>query len=98
MTRRSRRARYAASKLLGEWFALDAPTAYVLRVESLFGAPRWMGGRTGTMDAIVAGIEAGRDVRVFTDRVVSPSLHAGHCRGDTPSAPEPRRSRGCITA
>ena len=28
---------YAASKLLGEWFALDAPRAYVLRVESLFG-------------------------------------------------------------
>ena len=64
---------YAASKLLGEWFALDAPTAYVLRVESLFGAPRKWDGRKGTMDAIVAGIEAGRDVRVFTDRVVSPS-------------------------
>ena len=28
---------YAASKLLGEWFARDAPRAYVLRVESLFG-------------------------------------------------------------
>ena len=28
---------YAASKLLGEWFALEAPGAYVLRVESLFG-------------------------------------------------------------
>ena len=28
---------YAASKLLGEWFAVDAPRAYVLRVESLFG-------------------------------------------------------------
>ena len=64
---------YAASKLLGEWFALDAPTAYVLRVESLFGAPREWDGRRGTMDAIIAGLEAGRDVRVFTDRVVSPS-------------------------
>ena len=64
---------YAASKLLGEWFALDAPAAYVLRVESLFGAPRDWSGRIGTMDGIVAGIEAGRDVRVFTDRVVSPS-------------------------
>ena len=64
---------YAASKLLGEWFALDAPLAYVLRVESLFGsAPNWIG-RTGTFDAIVAGIEAGREVRVFTDRIVSPS-------------------------
>jgi dTDP-4-dehydrorhamnose reductase len=28
---------YAQSKLLGEWFALDAPRAFVLRVESLFG-------------------------------------------------------------
>src|SRR5262249_37867658 len=31
------RSVYAASKLLGEWFALEAPRAYVLRVESLFG-------------------------------------------------------------
>src|SRR5437773_608484 len=31
------RSVYAASKLLGEWFALDAPGACVLRVESLFG-------------------------------------------------------------
>lgn len=63
---------YAASKLLGEWFALDVPRAYVLRVESLFGsAPGWTG-RTGTLDAIVSGIRNGRDVRVFTDRVVSP--------------------------
>ena len=28
---------YAQSKLLGEWFALEAPRAYVLRVASLFG-------------------------------------------------------------
>ena len=34
------RSVYAASKLLGEWFALDAPRAYVLRVESLFGTRR----------------------------------------------------------
>ena len=31
------RSVYAASKLLGEWFAADAPRWYVLRVESLFG-------------------------------------------------------------
>ena len=31
------RSVYGASKLLGEWFAADAPRAYVLRVESLFG-------------------------------------------------------------
>lgn len=64
---------YAASKLLGEWLALDAPRAYVLRVESLFGAAGNWDGRRGTMDGIVAGIEAGREVRVFTDRIVSPS-------------------------
>ena len=64
---------YAASKLLGEWFALDAPQAYVLRVESLFGAAENWSGRSGTFDSIVSSIEAGRDVRVFTDRIVSPS-------------------------
>jgi dTDP-4-dehydrorhamnose reductase len=64
---------YAASKLLGEWFALDVPRAYVLRVESLFGAAHHWTGRAGTFDNIIAGIEAGRDVRVFTDRTVSPS-------------------------
>lgn len=64
---------YAASKLLGEWFALDAPMAYVLRVESLFGSPRSWTGRRGTLDGIVAGLESGREVRAFTDRVVSPS-------------------------
>ena len=74
--RPSPRSVYAVSKLLGEWFALDAPQAYVLRVESLFGAPRWANVRRGTIDTIVAGLEAGREVRVFTDRVVSPS-HVG---------------------
>ena len=64
---------YAASKLLGEWFALDAPRSLVLRVESLFGSPRGWTGRRGTLDRIVAGLEAGQEVRVFTDRIVSPS-------------------------
>jgi dTDP-4-dehydrorhamnose reductase len=68
----SPRSVYATSKLLGEWFALDAPRAYVLRVESLFGTPRSFAGRRGTLDRIVEGLEAGREVRVFTDRVVSP--------------------------
>jgi len=45
----------------------------VLRVESLFGAPREWAGRRGTLDRIVEGLEQGREVRVFTDRVVSPS-------------------------
>ncbi len=69
----SPRSVYAASKLLGEWLALDAPGAFVLRVESLFGCPRTWQGRRGTLDSLVAGMEAGRELRVFTDRVVSPS-------------------------
>ncbi len=67
------RSVYAMSKLLGDWFALDVPRGFVLRVESLFGSRRDWTGRRGTLDTIVAGLEAGRQVRVFTDRVVSPS-------------------------
>ena len=64
---------YGASKLLGEWFALDAPRAYVLRVESLFGTLRGWSGRRGTLEGLVAGLEAGRELRAFSDRVVSPT-------------------------
>ena len=71
--RPSPRGVYASSKLLGEWFALEAPRAYVLRVESLFGSPAGWTGRRGTLDHIVDGIRQGRDVKVFTDRIVSPS-------------------------
>jgi len=67
------RSTYAASKLLGEWFALDAARAFVLRVESLFGCDVTWQGRRGTLDTIVNALEEGREVRVFTDRVVSPS-------------------------
>jgi dTDP-4-dehydrorhamnose reductase len=67
------RSVYAASKLLGEWFALDAPRGFVLRVESLFGEPRGWTGRAGTLDGIVGRIERGEAVPVFTDRIVSPS-------------------------
>ena len=66
------RSVYAASKLVGEWFALEAPGAFVLRVESLFGTPRDWQGRRGTFESIVSGLERGVAVRVFTDRVVSP--------------------------
>jgi dTDP-4-dehydrorhamnose reductase len=70
--RPSPRGAYASSKLLGEWFALEAPRAYVLRVESLFGSPAGWTGRRGTLDGIVAALEEGREVQAFTDRVVSP--------------------------
>lgn len=70
--RPSPRGTYAASKLLGEWFALEAPRSYVLRVESLFGAPANWTGRRGTLDGILARLEQGQEVRAFIDRVVSP--------------------------
>ncbi|MEQ1572668.1 MAG: dTDP-4-dehydrorhamnose reductase [Vicinamibacterales bacterium] len=69
----SPRSAYAASKLVGEWFALEAARGYVLRVESLFGMPVAWKGRRGTLEKIVEGLEADRDVTVFTDRTVSPS-------------------------
>jgi dTDP-4-dehydrorhamnose reductase len=64
---------YAMSKLVGEWFALEAPRGFVLRVESLFGSPRGWTGRRGTMDGIVGALEQGREVSAFIDRVVTPS-------------------------
>ena len=69
---------YATSKLLGEWFACGAPRHYVLRVESLFGggaeAVHPTARRLGsTVDRMVDAMLAGRPVRGFTDRTVSPS-------------------------
>jgi dTDP-4-dehydrorhamnose reductase len=64
---------YAASKLLGEWFALEARRGFVLRVESLFGARGSGAPVRSSLDRIAEGIEAGREVGVFTDRTVSPS-------------------------
>jgi dTDP-4-dehydrorhamnose reductase len=61
---------YAASKLLGEWFAADAARHYVLRVESLFGGD---GPHKSSLDRIIASIEAGKPVQAFIDRTVSPS-------------------------
>jgi dTDP-4-dehydrorhamnose reductase len=63
------RSAYAASKLIGEWLALEAPRAYVLRVESLFGGPK----TRSSVDRLLAGIRAGTPVRAFSDRTVSPS-------------------------
>jgi dTDP-4-dehydrorhamnose reductase len=64
------RSVYAASKLLGEWFAADAGDYYVLRVESLFGG---ITRRKSSLDQIIEKLAAGAPVKVFTDRVVSPS-------------------------
>jgi dTDP-4-dehydrorhamnose reductase len=64
---------YAASKLLGDWFALAPPRTYVLRVESLFGRAGQTDARRGSLGVIVDRIVAGVEVPVFVDRVVSPS-------------------------
>src|SRR5438093_716916 len=67
------RSVYAASKLLGEWFAADAPRAYVLRVESLFGRAPGGPPPKGSVAHIVNTIRAGGEARVFEDRTVSPT-------------------------
>jgi len=68
------RSVYGSSKLLGDWFAADAPRHYVLRVESLFGGPgTHQGARRGSLGTIVDRIRAGEEVPVFVDRTVSPS-------------------------
>ena len=64
---------YAASKLLGDWFALESPRAYVLRVESLFGRPGGGARRRGSLGQIVDRISRDEEVPLFTDRVVSPT-------------------------
>lgn len=61
---------YGCSKLLGEWFAQDAPRWYVLRVESLFGGRQ----ARSSVDKIAAALRAGRATPVFADRVVTPSF------------------------
>ncbi len=61
---------YGCSKLLGEWFAQDAPRWYVLRVESLFGGRQ----ARSSVDKIAAALREGRRAPVFADRVVTPSF------------------------
>jgi dTDP-4-dehydrorhamnose reductase len=65
---------YAASKLLGEWFAREAPRHYVLRVESLFGGSTLGSARKSSVDRIADAIFGGQEAVVFSDRTVSPSF------------------------
>ena len=67
------RGAYAASKLMGEWFAADAPRAYVLRVESLFGAVPGARPAKGSVASILKAIRTGAAARVFEDRTISPT-------------------------
>lgn len=71
---------YAASKLLGDWFALASPHAFVLRVESLFGKPGPQSIRRGSLGTIVDRVLDSAEVPVFVDRVVSPTYTADIAR------------------
>jgi dTDP-4-dehydrorhamnose reductase len=71
--RPSPRSVYGASKMLGEWFAVDVPRAYVLRVESLFGGSPSGPLPRGTVASIVKALRVGDAPKVFHDRTVSPT-------------------------
>lgn len=64
---------YAMSKLMGEWFGLDAPKSYVLRVESLFGQAPGAPPAKGSVAGIVNMIRNGQVPKVFADRTVTPT-------------------------
>jgi dTDP-4-dehydrorhamnose reductase len=64
---------YAASKMLGEWFASEASRAYILRVESLFGRDAGGVPLSGSVAAILRALQSGGTARVFEDRTVSPA-------------------------
>jgi dTDP-4-dehydrorhamnose reductase len=64
---------YATSKLLGEWFALEAPRAFVLRVESIFGRAPEAGPEKGSLAGIMKTLTAGGTPKVFADRTISPT-------------------------
>ena len=69
----SPRSVYATSKLLGEWFAVDAPRHYVLRVESLFGRAPGARPPKGSVAGILNTLAAGGAPKVFEDRTISPT-------------------------
>ena len=94
------RSIYGLSKLLGEWFALEHPRAYVLRVESLFGVPGPGSTRHGSLGAIVARIRAGEPVPVFVDRTVSPSYTSdvAHATAEVLDADAPYGLYHCVNS
>ena len=89
------RSVYAASKLLGEWFAAEAPRHYVLRVESLFGG---LTRQKGSLDKII-DTDRGRPAGacVHRSRRVA-QLRVGCGRGDGVAAARHRPAAASITA
>jgi dTDP-4-dehydrorhamnose reductase len=60
---------YGLTKLVGERYASMATRGYVFRLSSLYGGHT----RRSTIDWIVRQAQAGKPVRAFADRTVSPS-------------------------
>ena len=96
---------YAASKLLGEWFAADAPRAYVLRVESLFGQAPGGPEPQGSVGGICGRCSPAARSRGFRGPHDVAHVHHRRCAGDAqllergaPSGPvslrQFRRTRG----
>src|ERR1700681_2202868 len=67
------RSVYAASKMLGEWFAADAAEAYILRVESLVGRAPNGGPVKGSVATILAALQSGATAKAIEDRTVTPT-------------------------
>jgi len=74
------RSVYGISKLLGEWFAADAPRAFILRVESLFGRAPEAAPAKGSAAALLNAMLGDQEVRVFVDRTITPTyvIDAAH--------------------
>jgi dTDP-4-dehydrorhamnose reductase len=94
------RSVYATSKLLGEWFATDAPIAYVLRVESLFGGVPGGPSARGSVATIVDALRRGEAPRVFVDRTVSPTyaLDAAQATRQLVEMPAPPGVYHCVNS
>jgi dTDP-4-dehydrorhamnose reductase len=94
------RSVYAASKLLGEWFAADAPRHYVLRVESLFGRAPGGPPAKGSVHGIVDALRRGAVARVFEDRTVSPTYvpHAARAMRELLERSAPTGLYHCVSS
>jgi len=94
------RSVYATSKLLGEWFATDAPRHYVLRVESLFGRAPDGPPAKGSVQSIVAALGRGAVARVFEDRTVSPTYvpHAARAMRELLARRAPAGVYHCVSS
>ena len=94
-SRRSRRASTAPRSWSASGSPRDAPRAYVLRVESLFGGV-YVAEQRRQAARRPRARRAGR--AVFADRTLTPSYVDGRRRGDLPAARDRRAGRASITA